>query len=972
MPVPSTPQDLITLIREKLYDNTSGIIEEDTLRNVLENIIKVLDAKFSFFSPTLTEEQYAQWNLMLDYMLRETKGVLTISSTAPTGTAAKGKYLLSDVGTYTNLGGIVTTAEKLNYAYFDGTTWKLIAVDMQNPSITTEFNTVDITDTVSSEFNIDWVHGSYISLGDQQIIAAPNYMYALHIDLVQNTEITVSGVFGIVNGIIIYDSNGFALQKINSAVTGNNDAQTLDFKFIVPDGASYMSFSTKIDAVNKVIGYKYKRITKEFDEFYREFSESITIEKNDFEFEDLGAVWIAGFYYNIYTTDDILNVGTKVADQSFQYSIVSVKDISAIKISAAFGANQGILCYNSQGQLIKVISHTAINSTIPVGLQLKDEIVYLPENIDYIIIDSKITAISKVSGVTSRHVVEKTNIADIYNKGLVVGGYEDLFNKIDWVQGKRVQNIDGTIMEDFAWKRSNFIPVKKGDRFKVNLRGDNFNCLAAFYTGEDVTTWEKSVANFNTSQNTLNKETEIVIEKKGFVIFQTRTFEYFVDDLYVKKYNSDYFYYNSVADLKNEFSKNGLLRNYIADNISIEKPTEIFLTGEMPQDVSENRTATQLAFSLRKNGIEICKGFTNLAIQGHGSAGYLKKGYTFDVLNESGNSMKIKFGDMISADSFHLKAYATDPTHTRDVGNGRIWRDMINFLDYQQSKVNNIEIGLSLTTNENEAYNQDAKYYTEGFPVRVFLNGVFFGLYTMRNKKTRENYSLNNKNKKHIFLDSATYTAYLGESFDPTDWEIKSPKMTGYVDGGGVVPDATVLSNINRLFGFTSTLSTSFANHADYIVLNHWIVWIIFSELISNRDTNGNNYNLMTWDGLHWSIIPYDLDLTLGLNPWDNNGVYTIELSRQQFDINHDIWATFKTVYLNEIKAMYIKLRNNGFLTVSNLSKYYREISTKISRNDYVNDATIWGNVWTNSIPTVEQIDLFLKNKIEFLDTKWF
>ena len=894
-----------------------------------------------------------------------TRGSLNKTDTAPT---VAGLYILEETGIYPNLGNIDAQAGKLNFASFDGTTWSLIAVDMQNHSITTEFNTVDITDTVNSEFNIDWVIGSYISLGKQQIIANLEYMYALHIDLVPNTEITVSGVFGVENGIIIYDSNGLALQKINSLATGNNDVQTLDFKFIVPDGASYMSFSTKIDAVNKVIGYKYKRITKEFDEFYREFSENITIRKNNFEFEDLMAVWTPGFYYNIYTTDVILNVGTKVADQSFQYSIVSVKEISAIKISAVFGANQGILCYNSQGQLIKVISHATINSTILVGAQLKDEIVYLPENTDYIIIDSKITAISKVSGITNRHVVEKTSIADIYNKGLVVGGYEDLFNTIDWVQGEKIQNIDGTFFADFAWKRSNFIPVKKGYRFKVNLRGDNFACLAVFYPEANTNNF-KIITNFSIG-NASNKETEIVIEQKGFIVFQTRTFDYYVDDLYIKKYNSDYLYYNSVADLKNEFSKNGLLRNYLKDNISIEKPTEIFLTGEMPQDASENRTATQLAFSLRKNGIEICKGFTNLAIQGHGSAGYLKKGYTFDVLNESGNSMKIKFDDMIAADSFHLKAYATDTTHTRDIGNARIWRDMINMLDYPQNKVNNMEVGLSLTTNENEAYNQDAKYYTEGFPVRVFLNGVFFGLYTMRNKKTRENYSLNNKNKKHIFLDSATYSAYLKESFDPTDWEVKSPKMTGYVDGGAIT-DTTVLANINRLFNFTSNLTTTYQNHADFIVLNHWIIWIILSEIISNRDTNGNNYNLMTWDGTHWSIIPYDLDLTLGLNPWENNGVYTVELSRNQFDVNHDIWVTFKTVFLNEIKAMYVKLRNNGFLTVSNLSKYYREISMNINRNDYINDAVLWGNIWSNSIQTVEQIDLFLDNKIKFLDTKW-
>lgn len=128
MPVPTTPQDLIDLIREKLFNNTSGIIDEPSLREVLENIVKVLDAKFSMFSPNLTKEQYAQWNLILDFMLRETKGVLTTSSSAPTGNAAIGKYLLSGAGTYTNLGGLVATADKLNYAYFDGTTWSKVEV----------------------------------------------------------------------------------------------------------------------------------------------------------------------------------------------------------------------------------------------------------------------------------------------------------------------------------------------------------------------------------------------------------------------------------------------------------------------------------------------------------------------------------------------------------------------------------------------------------------------------------------------------------------------------------------------------------------------------------------------------------------------------------------------------------------------------------------------------------------------------
>lgn len=127
MPVPSNPQDLINIIREKLFNNTSGLIEEPDLREVLENIVKVLDAKFSMFSPNLTEEQFAKWNLILDYMVNETKGVLSPTSPAPTG---KGKYLLSSAGTYTNLGGLIADPKKINYAYFNGTIFTLVAVDL--------------------------------------------------------------------------------------------------------------------------------------------------------------------------------------------------------------------------------------------------------------------------------------------------------------------------------------------------------------------------------------------------------------------------------------------------------------------------------------------------------------------------------------------------------------------------------------------------------------------------------------------------------------------------------------------------------------------------------------------------------------------------------------------------------------------------------------------------------------------------
>ena len=113
-----------------------------------------------------------------DYKLQELqklslnglKGSLKITDTAPT---AQGLYMLSDVGTYTNLGGLVATAYKLNYTYFNGTTWKLIAVEIPNSVVLDEQikemllsesympQSATYTDgIINSPFNIIWANGA--------------------------------------------------------------------------------------------------------------------------------------------------------------------------------------------------------------------------------------------------------------------------------------------------------------------------------------------------------------------------------------------------------------------------------------------------------------------------------------------------------------------------------------------------------------------------------------------------------------------------------------------------------------------------------------------------------------------------------------------------------------------------------------------------------------------------------------------
>jgi|GEM_PF-1242465 len=426
------------------------------------------------------------------------------------------------------------------------------------------------------------------------------------------------------------------------------------------------------------------------------------------------------------------------------------------------------------------------------------------------------------------------------------------------------------------------------------------------------------------------------------------------------------------------------------DNLNLRESTEADITKEklirvpeqnylrldlnllrLPTDTSDARLAETGTCTISDSSKNIIYAKTNieLAVQGNASRLFNKKNYTIDFYNDDGDELELKFGDSIASDSYHLKGFYSDPSHMRDQGGYRSWKELVQKLDYPYSKINNIVYSASPSRPTNAEFTADAKYYPHGFPVEVYLNGEFFGLYTLRFKKSRNNYALNNANTDHIFLDSGTYTALLKEPFDATDWEIKSPKMSGY-DDLGLIPPAfteTVGASCTRLFEFTRTLSTSYPNHADYIVLPHWILWYLMCELTGDWDHNGNNYNIITWNNQQWSIIPYDMDWTLN---W-TTGFGNLQSSDL---LSSDIWTTFRTVFAPEIKSLWTKYRKNGDITVEKMAKHYRNAVSNVPRDIYKADKAKWGSqeyFGNVNYPDLEQVYRWFEARIEYLDSKY-
>ena len=393
----------------------------------------------------------------------------------------------------------------------------------------------------------------------------------------------------------------------------------------------------------------------------------------------------------------------------------------------------------------------------------------------------------------------------------------------------------------------------------------------------------------------------------------------------------------------------------------------------LPTDTSPARRPQTGTCTISDSSKSVVYAKTNadMKVQGNASAGDIKKNYTIDFYNINGDELDLKFGDSIASDSYHLKGFHRDPSHMRDQGGYRCWKELIQKLDYPYSKINNIVYSASPSRPTNAEFTADAKYYPHGFPVEVYHNGEFYGLHTLRFKKSRNNYALDNSNTDHIFIDSGTKNALLREPFDVTDWEFKSPKMKGYDDLGPIPPafTETVGASCTRLFEFTSTLSTSYPNHADYIVLPHWILHYLVCELIGHWDQNGNNYNIITWNSQQWSIIPYDLDWTLN---WHTNEDAGNTKSGNLLSV--DIWPTFRTVYTPEIKALWTKYRKNGDITVEKMAKHYRNAVSDIPREIYKADKDKWGSFRTFenvNYPDLEQVYRWFEARIAYLDSQY-
>lgn len=193
-----------------------------------------------------------------------------------------------------------------------------------------------------------------------------------------------------------------------------------------------------------------------------------------------------------------------------------------------------------------------------------------------------------------------------------------------------------------------------------------------------------------------------------------------------------------------------------------------------------------------------------LNAQGSSSMQFVKKNVAIDFCDDEwvgDDTPKIRIGNWVPQDSFHMKAYYTD--FFRGVGAvsyklyDQIVRTRGNMYDrpWKKALIDMSKIGVT-TKSLGNPYVGDyalltdtgARCFPDGFPVAVYFKGEFYGIFSFQLKKHRDNYHLDKGTAENVHLDGiicydTLWNGTINWGTGENSFEIRNPKNL-YAIGG--------------------------------------------------------------------------------------------------------------------------------------------------------------------------------------------
>lgn len=303
------------------------------------------------------------------------------------------------------------------------------------------------------------------------------------------------------------------------------------------------------------------------------------------------------------------------------------------------------------------------------------------------------------------------------------------------------------------------------------------------------------------------------------------------------------------------------------------------------------------------------------------------------------------FRNWVKTNKYTLKANWIDHTHARNIVNGRLWgqltRTRADYDDYPIEYIQSTNCGA-----------------VDGFPVKVYINGVYQGIYTWNIRKDESMFNMDDSTGIHAALiadiGSAVTTWNELPEIDGTDWTDEL---------NDTVPEVVKTSFRARyMFVMESTDEEFKKNIGSHFYLSSLIDYYIFITSIVMVGGAFKSQTMLTYDAIKYLANIYDMDATWTLN-WDGQGFSDAKAPIKNIytELNgytNRLYERLVQNFADEIKARYAEVRQNVLSDANIINEFERFIDViplELYAEDYA--ATTAGGAFTG-IPSTDTNNL--------------
>lgn len=388
-----------------------------------------------------------------------------------------------------------------------------------------------------------------------------------------------------------------------------------------------------------------------------------------------------------------------------------------------------------------------------------------------------------------------------------------------------------------------------------------------------------------------------------------------------------------------------------------EKPL-VYIDGVIPT-TKDNVLATMTVKSKWLNIFAYIK----IKCQGNSGMSYPKKNFTVTLYQDEARSIPLYItipGWKHPSNKFVFKANYIDHLHARNIISARLWSEVVaSRPDYD-----------SLPEELRNSPNNGA---VDGFPIIVYTNGSYQGVYTWNIGKDAWQWGMDEDNPNHVLLCAETNDngnpAYvdnpcnfraLWSGVNEQNWSVEV----------GTNSDA-VKNSLNALITCVKdTTDEEFrAQIGEYLDVQSAIDYYIFAFANCGIDNLAKNMLIGTFDLKKWIVGAYDLDSTWGLY-WDGSRFIsaTTDCPGGYLNKHSLLWEKILRVFEPEIIARK-KILRDTVLSYANIVSHFERFAAEIGAESYADDLVPYPNIPSAETNNIWQIRNFVRDRLVLFDS---